>query len=264
MFLSPGSSIEELVRLTNAANTLPFELLPTDLYAGKPKVLPNGSVELPLVTMYDSVYEGYVKLTYKRIDLSKVFGGIKPVVHEIGSTTLHKLLPVISQAIGVYLTPADVIDTNINWLGSGEQVNLQITATPESLGFTGTFVVQFNRIRPHLNTIPLTTLDALRHPSVPPEGKRCLDMVTWSLDFTDQQQFIRPYYSFTWADYGSVKRIMGEFGFANWPNAGQGDLRVWSTKDLPEANPEFTTVVTQRGVVGPDYAGTAYFHYNRS
>ena len=264
MFLSPGSTIDELVKLTNAGNELPFELLPTDLYAGKPKVLPSGLVELPLVTMYDSVYEGYVKLTYKRIDLTKVFGGVKPVVHEIGSTTLHKLLPVISQAIGVYLTPQDVVDTNITWLGSGEQVNIQVTATPESLGFTGTFVVQFNRIRPHLNAIPLTTLDALVHPSVPPAGKRCVDMATWGLDFTDNQQFIRPYYSFTWADYGSVKRIMGEFGFANWPNAGQGDLRVWATKDLPTANPAFDTVVTQLRVNGPDYAGTAYFHYNRS
>lgn len=263
MFLSPGTPLDALCTLANAANTMPFALSAKDLYAGKPKSLPDGSVELPVVTMYDSVYEGTVKLVYDRIDLSKVFSGIHPEIHSLGASSLHKLLPMISAALGIYLTPDDVVDVNLSWLGNNEQVNIQLLANPNSLGFTGTFIVKYNRVRPALNTsIRTKALNTLRHPIPPTPGTQSVDMLTWGIDFTDYKSRLIPGWIMGWTNLPTVQAVMAELGIPSFPDALPGKLLTRPTADVPESNKNFAFVMTQSDIVGPGYAGTAYLHYN--
>lgn len=264
MNLLPGTSEEALLALVNAANPgLPQPLKPGDLYFGKVKTLSGGKVQIPAVTMYDSAYEGYAKFEYRRLNLSQAFGSVRPALRDIGYPSLHQLLPVINARLGINLQPADVIDTKIDWLGNNEHLNIQVTASADSLGYEGTFVITFTRIRPLLSKVVTTSsLDVLKHPSEP--TAKSLPMHMYSLDFSENTAELLLYYNQLWWNLQALKRLMQGHGFADWPQgSAQNPVRAYLTKDRPEANQDFTNVIIQKAPVIPGWKGDAYFHYNR-
>lgn len=268
MNLLPGSSEDALIALVNQANTLSQPLVEGDLYFGKVKTLSDGSgrVEIPAVAMYDSAYEGYVKFRYKRLNLSQAFGGIRPKLRDIGYPSLHQLLPVINKALGTALETKDVIDTNIAWLNNNEEINIQITASANSIGYEGNFIVTFTRIRPMLQkVITNPDLDILDHPVDPTLSFKSIGMALYSLDFTDYPNETRVYTPLgIWANIGILQTLMAKFGFPNWPNGARNDVVTYVTKDVPEANQAFTHVTVQKNVTVAGHKGNAYFHFNRS
>ena len=265
MSLIPGSSESALISLINQANALATPLVEGDLYYGIPRSLNDGqgTVRLPTVTMFDSEYEGYATFEYKRLNLNKLYSGLKPKIASLGQPTLHRLLPSLNKALGLNLTPRDVNDTQLNWVGGNEQANIQITATAASLGYEGVLVVQYTRVRP---TLALVVKDKqllqLRHPQDNPV-KRSVDMMTWGMDFTDDRPNMQVQYTYWWKDQAAVNAIMAERGFANWPNPILRHIYTAATKDVPSANQAFQYVIIQESVEGPDYAGTAYIHFNQ-
>lgn len=269
MNLLPGSSEDALITLVNQVNPLlPQPLKAGELYFGKLKALTDGTgrVEIPAVTQYDSAYEGYVKFRYKRLNLSQAFGTSRPTLRDIGYPSLHQLLPVINKALGVNLNAADVIDTKIDWLGNNENINIQITATAESLGYEGGFVITFTRVRPMLTrVIGNKVMDVQKHPINPILNVQSLSMVTFSMDFTGEDAALQIWTATgLWWNYWGLNAMMAARGFPNWPQAKRGDVMGYATKDLPEANKDFTNVIVQKDVTLAGYKGDAYFHYNRS
>lgn len=265
MFLLPASSEEAVLSLINQENDLPIDLQPGDLYFGNVKKLDNGSILLPTVTMYDNEdYEGYANFEYKRVDLTAAFGGIRPQIHELGQTSLHRLLPIINKKLNLNLQPRDIVDQEIDWLGGNEQANLLFRAHVQSLGYEGQFIVQFTRVRPVLSeAIGNKALLTYRHPENPPVGKTSTAMRTWGMDFTDFQSALAVFNGY-WTTPLKVKETMALFGIDAWPDAPRYSVQSYATKDVPEANKAFTNVIVQKNVNGPDYQGTAYFHFNRS
>lgn len=265
MNLLPGSSEAALLELVNQANSLAQPLVEGDLYFGKVKALSGGLVEIPAVTMYDSAYEGYVKFRYQRLSLSKAFGSIRPSLRDIGYPTLHQLLPVINKQLGVNLQPIDVVDVQFDWLGNNEQLNIQITAATESLGYEGSFIITFTRVRPMLNkVVTATTLDVLEHHTAPVDGKLSLPMAMYSLDLSGNDDALRIYTPYQyWYNPGLLRTLMAGYGFPNWPHR-IGSLRWGATKDFPESNQAFTNVIVDKAPNIAGYTGDAYFHYNRS
>jgi len=267
MFLLPGGSEQALVDAINAVNELPTPLAPDDLYLGKFTPVPNGQpgeISLPVVAMYNSDFEGYVRFTYNRLDLGKVYGTVKPSIRRVGYPTLYRLLPIINETLGLSLTENDVVDISITWLNDNEQINIPIVAKAESPVYEGQFVVEYVRVRPELATIVFRDLDVLKHPIDPALGKKSIAMHTWSMDFTDFQSelLLR---NGTWWDITRVRRVMDKFGMPNWPQVPTSPwISVQSTKDVPTANKSFTHVIVQRDVNLPDMVGDAYIHFNRS
>lgn len=265
MFLLPASSEEVVLSLINQENDLPYDLLPGDLFYGNIKALEGGSILLPTVTMYDNeTYDGYSKFEYSRVNLTAAFGDVRPQIHELGQTSLHRLLPIINKKLNINLQPADIIDQPIEWLGGNEQANLVFRASAQSLGYEGQFVVQFTRVRPILNeSIANKTLLTFRHPETPTAGKTSVAMRTWGMDFSEFQSTMAIYNGY-WSSYAKLKETMATFGFADWPEPARYGVQLYATKDVPESNKAFTNVIVQKNVNGPDYSGTAYLHYNRS
>ena len=265
LFLKDGARAA-LVSLINEQNTLPVPLTERDLYHGKLKPV-NGQVELPTVTMFVSVYEGYARFVYGRVNLSQIFGTHRPTISAVGQNSLHAMLPMLSKAFGFTILPEDVYNVNITWLGGNEEVNIQIMARPESVGFEGSFVIKFIRVRPMLNTIvSMQNLDVLTH-AWADQAKRSVDVLLWSVDFTGWiKNELRTHYTDgrLWANMPGLQGVMNQLGYAAWPQRTGpiANLKVYATKDLPQANKDFTHVIVQKQVVGADYAGTAYFHYN--
>ena len=270
MLLS-GQPIDAVLALVNQANPLPIALSPKDLYLGKVRERGDGSglVDLPTTAMYDSQYEGYVTLSYKRIDLTSAFTGIRPQISALGQATLHLLLPTVNRMLGTNIQPDDVTDVNLGWLGGNEQVNIEIKARPESLTYKGSFVITFTRLRPMLDLdIRVKQLATLKHPGGEVEGKRSVGAMTWGLDFSDYADTLKTWSNGSYRDSIAVNKLMAEFGFAGWPTPtgskpDKYSAGIYATKDVPGANRDYELVVVQIGVEADGYAGTAYLHYNR-
>lgn len=265
MSLMSGSSEQRLLALINEVNVLPTPLKEGALYYGKvhPKTDGSGKVRLPTVTMFDAEYEGYVTFEYRRINLSDAWGGLKPALHALGQPTLHRLLPTLNKLLGLNLTPRDVADVNISWLNGNEQANIQIIAAPDSLGYEGSFVIQFTRVRPFLNdVVKQKALDTLQHPDGNDLAKRSLASGTWGIDFTEHLPIMIVYW-WGWPLMTQIREMFADYGFADIPQANQQyQIATYTTKQRPESNQAFNNVYIWRDVVGPDYQGDAYMHFN--
>lgn len=264
MFLLPGGSEKAIIDLINSQNDLPKDIAPGDLYFGKVShhTPNNGTVDVPLVAVIGSDFEGYLKLNYKRLSLTNAYGLIKPTVQRVGYPSLHRLLPMINDALGLSLSPKDVLDVPITWLSNNEQVNIPIVAAPDSLGYEGKFSIRYIRVRPELADLAVKILTALKHPISPSLGMKSLAMRLWSEDFTDYQQSFRVG-SGVWVDIAAVRAHMALYGFDQWPQAPEGQMKVQATKDVPTANKKYTSVIIQKGVTIGGHQGDAYFHFNR-
>lgn len=266
MFLLPSGARAELYQQMNAANQdLPIPITEGDLYFGRvgPTKDSQGRITLPTVAMYDAEYDGYATFQYQRLDFTKAFGTVRPTIKAVGSSTLHAMLPIISQALGITIQPEDVIDVNINWLGGTEAVNIELIAKPDSPGFEGKFIITYQRVRPLLsNMVKLRDLDILKHPVVD-DAKRSTNILTWGIDYTDHLDVVVQYGNW-WRFPGPMQQLMAQKGFANWPvDWGMRNVTTHLTKDIPEANKVFSHVIIQKDVVRADYAGIGYFHFNR-
>jgi hypothetical protein len=142
MFLLPDGSKQSLVDAVNAVNTFPAEFTGDDLYFGKIKTEANGKVSVPAVTMFNSEFEGYIRLNYERLDFGKAYGTIKPKIRRVGYPSLYRLLPIINETLGLSLTEDDVVDISITWLTDNEQINIPVIAKLDSLGYQGQFLVE--------------------------------------------------------------------------------------------------------------------------
>lgn len=264
MFLMTGTPRENLARLIAENNVLPSPLSGDQLYFGT--IFTQGDeVVVPVVTLYDQPYDGPSHIRYRRVNLSEVFSDIRPIISEVGSPTLHGLLPTINKRLGLDLREDDILNSNIDWLGNNEQVNLLIRARTESLGYQGQFLVQYNRIRPQLGvTVANKALDALNHPKWVDPAKRSLEMCLWGLDFSSEQSLFTVKNGW-WVNEAPIKAMLAELGFSNWPSPPKRDyVGVATTAKVPGSNTAFEMVAVQLAVVGPDYAGKALFHFNRA
>lgn len=266
MNLLPGSSEAALVDLINSANPdLPHDLEVGDLYFGRIKTLPGGRVEIPAVTMFDSAYEGYVKLDYQRLSLTKAFGNVRPVLRIPGAPTLHQMLPVINRILGTTFGPTDIIDIDLSWLAGNESANIKLTASLQSLGYEGSFVITFQKVRPLLqDVVRKTELVDLHHPIPADSGVISLAMFTWAIDFTGNDRALTVYPTGIWQYIDAIRALCASHGLPDWPQAGRGEVVAYATKDLAESNKAYTNVVVHRSVALVGYYGDAYFHFNRS
>lgn len=262
MFLLPDGSKQSLIDAVNAVNTFPVDLTAADLYFGKIKTESNGRVSIPAVTMYNSEFEGYIRLNYQRLDLGKAYGTIKPKIRRVGYPTLYRLLPIINETLGLSLTEEDVADISITWLNDNEQINIPIIAKVNSVGYEGQFMVEYTRVRPDLAALAIKTLDVLKHPIDPALGKMSLAMMTWGIDFTDYMDDFMVNAG-SWHYQDRVNARMAELGFPDWPRPPYWTLSVVPTSNVPLANQEFEYVIIQPDIVLADHIGDAYIHFNR-
>ena len=269
MLLLQGTSEQALVDLINANNSnLPVPLEVGDLYYGIRKNIGDGVTRVPVVTQFDNEdYEGYAVFDYKRLNLSVIFKDIRPVIRQVGQTSLVRLLPVVNKATGLNLQPEDIIDQSIVWLGGNEEANLQFIITPESLGYEGRFIVQFIRIRPMLSTVVTErSLPVLKFPGTPTAGKLSMEMKSWGISFTDDQNKLKLYRDGWWYP-AEVRELMAQNGVPNFPVGVFGSslgLSVKTTASVPGSNTAYTHVIIQKNVNIAGFNGDAYFHFNRA
>lgn len=272
MILVPGKGKEVLVDLINQVNTFPTPLTPDAVFISPPKGItdPNPTlVEVKVIGMPNSSYEGAVPVRYKRIDLTSAFGDIVPRVEGTSTGSLHDLLPFLSKELGMELYPEDIEETDFSYLQEDEETNLQIKARLTSLSYTGRGLITFTRRRHQLSVvIEITALDRLLHPGHTGGVKESVNVLTYAYDFTERYQQIRrhQYYNLP-ASITQQRLAMSElFGWNNWPYGQSSPLVDYATDQIPDANPDYDRVLIQHlsptDTAALPYEGTAYFHYN--
>lgn len=253
---------ERLLSLINQVNTVPVPLTEKNLYFGRPKAAVDGiHTDLPTVAMLGQEYDGYVTFQYKRLNLTTMFGDTIPFFADIGAPTLYGMLPSINKFLGLDLTRSDVVDQFMT-VDVGEEASFTIQATPRSMGYTGSFVFRFFRLRPQLEDIVVhRQLPVLNFDLDPAIGRGSLQMATWGFDFTNDKATILVRKNY-WANPAAVATLMAEYGFNNWPIPHVNGVEDYSTQNYPLANKAFDRVTIQRAVVVGNFQGDAYFHYN--
>lgn len=278
MILVPGKGKDVLVGLINQQNALPYPLMPDEIFISAPRSIASPyptEVEVKIIPMPGSVYEGEVPATYRRMDLSSAFGEYRPRIAGRSNGNLHSMLPFIGEQLGIELHPEDIVQVDYAWLGEDEEANIQLVAKFDSLSYVGSFTVQFTRRRTHLFEALVTAkdVDAIRIAGATPtglvKGLRQVDMVTWATDFTEHADAIRRHKWYNIAGNPSVLRALmsSKFGFVNWPTGWNHKFNDYATSQVAAANKDYDRVVVQKIIdesaqkILP-YEGTAYFHYN--
>lgn len=248
----------------NSSNTLPVALSEENLYFGRARLDADGvTTILPTVGKLGSEYTDYADLRYRRIDFSKIID-VRPLIETVGVPTLHDMLPVINQKLGLNLLPSDVENIGIQLVNPGEEVNLVIKATPGGIGYVGNFVIKYRRKRPLLSSVvKKQDLDRLNHPIPVALQKHSLTALMWSLDFTADRSIIAVNKG-AWLYQTAVRDLMILNGFPDWPAAEINGVKDYATRDVPTANQAFDRVVIQTNVSIDTFYGDAYFHYNLS
>lgn len=267
MLLVPGRGKDTLVALINASNALPQPLTTDELTFGPPSLnttLDNGTNLVLIPRLESSIYAGRIQVLYQRMNLSQAFYGIVPEVKAPGGADLYSLIPAINLALGLELTSEEFDNVSLNWLASGGQVYIELRAKAESVAYTGGFRVKYYRTKKTLaEVLKDLELALFSYPNVT-AGKRSLSMLTHDLDFSADRASLK-INGGRWASPTAIATLMANAGFASFPSAA-GNILIGLT-DLPTtavsgANTEYDRVVVQRNVLGGDYAGDAYFHYN--
>ncbi|BDD79843.1 hypothetical protein [Burkholderia phage FLC9] len=269
MALFSGTPTDRLIALVNQANPhLPYPASKSNLYFGGARLAAsstdNMSSVVPVVGQLGSVYEGYRDFTYKRINLSTAYDQI-PVMSSVGASTLYGMLDIVNAFLGLNLTQQDVVDTNVAYLEDGASVNINIQTLPTSRGYTGSMLLQFNRIRPFLTAVIRNVrLNVQTFNNVDPTiGKQDIGMVMWNVDMGPFLASLGVNSNGTWKNAAAVKAAMvQQFNYTDWPTAAAGTVTDYATAKYPGANTNFQRVVVQTKVVGSTYVGTALFHYN--
>lgn len=264
MSLLPATPREVVLSLIAQQNTLPVPLDASQLYFGAARFDTDGvTTILPTTAMLGGQWRGYQNFKYKRLNLSKIYD-VAPIVSDVGGPTLYSMLDIVNKNLGMNFTPEDVLDTNVAYVGAGEQVNISVVAQPGSVGYAGSFFFRFIRLRVTFTVaVKNTTLSALVYPGHPVTGKRNLSLMMWNHDFSADVASLKLRGN-TWASQPAVATLMQDFGITDWPAPMVNGVTDYATKDYPGANTNFQRVTVQKTVNGSSYAGDALFHYNPS
>lgn len=266
---------DDLIRdVINERRELPFEVTSSNLIFGQPTDIVD-SAQVAIRGVQNSEYRNRpMVINYEKLDLSVLFGGdYRPEVTALGQSSLHRLLPEFSKALGIRLTPADIEDIDVTQLGEGNELTLELRAKPGSKAFKGFTRVTFYRRLIYLwDVVETRFFDELKHPDPLLADHRSAGMLTWGLDFSliyrdlDINNFLLSWRG-QFTGLSQLQTSLQEnYGIDNWPGnelSDDGRLRDHDTRDVPEANTDFQRVVVQTNIRANGYVGTAYFHYNR-
>lgn len=264
MPLLPATPKEVLLSLVNENNTLPVPLTDDQLYLGNPHLDTDGlTTILPTTAQLGGAYQGYSTLEYQRINLTALYDpDSKPLLTSVGGATLFAMLDIVNRFLGTSFTTDDVVDVSVANLQAGETVNIDITATAKSVGYTGDVLIAFKRIHPTFSSvISNRELDVLTYVIDPTLGKISLATTMWNWDFSADTATLAVTGG-AWTNLSELQALAAAYGFADWPAPTVGDVADYATGDLPTANPAYQRVAVQKNVAVGDYLGDAYFHYN--
>lgn len=217
-------------------------------------------------------YRDAITLYYDRINLSRLVPwwnlgtGTRTAagITNFTAASLHELLPSIFDAYGFNLQQKDV--QNVTFAGVGlpnYNLSYNCTALATSPAYVGTFTGYLKRGLPVLDTsITVDTLNVMKHPISLDGNQKCVDLMTWGIDFTAYKNLLTVT-SGGLPNWDGLRRLLDSLGVPSY----SAPLNSNTVQDVPTstsqwANKDYDRVVIQTGIDEAGAKGVAYYHYN--
>ncbi|HHS7556204.1 TPA: hypothetical protein ACTPQ1_004494 [Salmonella enterica] len=252
---------------------LPVKVSPDNCYVEKITQVPvnaasnNRNTSARLRGIQGSGFRDAITVFYDRVSLTRLFPwgtAAQAQFVTFDAPNLHSAFSVLLDTYGVNFSAIDITNYGLNGVSSP---NYSSTTTLNALGtspaYTGSVNVRYNRGLPVLDTsVKVDVLNAIQEPVSPALGKKCVDMLTYGIDFTAYKNLLIVDASGL-PQWAGLRKVLDDLGIP--PYAGplnSNTVQDVATSTAQFANKSYDRVVIQTGIDETGVKGVAYYHYN--
>lgn len=177
--------INEVFRLVHLANpTLPIKLNRDNAYLAK-WTLNGEATTATLAGKYGSGVRGYVDVTYRRVDLAKIFAGLVPKIGLYQPLPLLDCLAEIFETTGLAFSHEDLVPVAVP-TNQTFPYRVRLTATPNSPVYYGSAEVEFVAGHQLLQSIVLNHQLVVDLDAVDGNGHQRAELLSFGIDYSAQ------------------------------------------------------------------------------
>ncbi|ANZ48723.1 virion structural protein [Erwinia phage vB_EamM_ChrisDB] len=267
-------SSELVFDLINRDNpTLPVKLTPSNCFIEKITNVPvnaasnQRNTQARLRGVQGSGVRDSITVYYDRVSLARLLPwgtGVPSQFVTYDAANTHAALAVLLETYGVNFSQIDIVNANMPGANSPNYTNtVGITALGTSPAYVSAATLRYSRGLPVLDTsIKQDTLPELQHPVDPTLNKKCVDLLTYGIDFTAYKNLLVVDASGL-PQWAGLRKVLDDLGVP----AYSGPLNSNTVQDVPTAtagmaNKAYDRVVIQTGIDETGAKGRAYYHYN--
>lgn len=248
----------------NARQNPKLPLSPTNVRVRKVEALSTRDITKPnakvtLVGRQSHGVTGELTVLVRRIALATLFKNLKPVVIASRSITYAEAARLLNVQYGLNLDPDDFASDQYT-----ARPNFNLTPGPKSLQYYGSVTVKIVDMIKDLSYLRSLQLEERTHP-IKVDGRKCIDMLSWSWDCTDIRTDITAVAAGKLSNTTAVVNLLDELKskFGITISVTGATIRHYTlTSQLATSNRIYDRVSVISGIDDPNYAGTMYLHYN--
>lgn len=219
-----------------------------------------------------SGFRDQITVYYDRVDVRRLFPWgqyVSAVTRDAAAFTnftaanVHSALSTINETYGINLSPVDVANSGMSAPSVANYVStVGITAQPASPAYVGSVSITYKRGLPVLDTSIVTdSLATMNHPVDPALNQKCIDMLTYGIDFTAYKNLLTVSAAGL-SQWDGLRKVLDDLGIPAYGAPESNMVQDVPTTNLATANKAFDRVVVQTGIDAAGVKGRAYYHYN--
>lgn len=214
-----------------------------------------------------SGFRDQITVYYDRVDIGRLLPWSNSTYAQFVTFTapnIHNALSVIFDMYGINFGTMDLVNNSMGGVSTPSyNANVYFQTLPNSPAYIGTVLMRFSRGLPVLDTsVTVEVIPALSQPVDPALNKKCVDMLTYGIDFTAYKNLLAVDSSGL-PQWGGLRAILDSLGIPAYSAPVSSNL----VQDVPTssaqfANKDYDRVVIQTGIDEAGIKGNAYYHYN--
>lgn len=227
----------------------------------------NRNTSARLRGVQGSGFRDAITVYYDRVNLGRLLPWGTTVQAQFvtfDAPNLHGAFAVLLDTYGVNFSAIDITNYSLNGV---KQANYTSTTTINALAgspaYVGSANVRYSRGLPVLDTsITKEVLVALQEPVDPALGQKCIDMLTYGIDFTAYRNLLTVDASGL-PQWAGLRKILDDLGVPSYSGPlNSNTVQDVATSTAQFANKIYDRVVIQTGIDETGVKGVAYYHYN--
>lgn len=177
---------------------------------------------------------------------------------------IHSALAVIFDTYGINFGTMDLLNNSMGGVSTpNNSGNVYFQCQASSPAYVGTQLMRFSRGLPVLDTsITTDVIDAIKPPIDPALGQKCVDMLTYGIDFTAYKNLLTVDSSGL-PQWAGLRKVLDDLGVPTYSAPlNSNTVQDVATSTAQFANKDYDRVVIQTAIDETGVKGNAYYHYN--
>ncbi|QVW55798.1 hypothetical protein pEaSNUABM9_00217 [Erwinia phage pEa_SNUABM_9] len=227
----------------------------------------NRNTSVRLRGVQGTGFRDQITLFYDRVSITTLFpNGTSAQAQFVtfDAATVHAALPVIFDTYGINFGTWDLQNYGLSGVGSPNYTNTTtISALAGSPAYRGSMNVRYSRGLPVLDTsITKDAVPALTHNVDPALNQKCIDMLTYGIDFTAYKNLLQVTAAGL-PQWEGLRSLLDSLGIPPYSAPlNSNTVQDVATTTAASANKDYDRVVIQTGIDEAGVKGVAYYHYN--